>query len=62
MKTIFSYTSAQIHEDEQPDVLIEKFDDGSIGIAIPMDGAELRYFNRNEIIMIANALLSVSGE
>ena len=46
---------------KEPDVTIEAHE-GSIGIHVPSDGNELRYFSVTEARMIAHALLALAGE
>lgn len=44
-----------------PDVVVEMADGGSIGISVPMDGAELTYFSPRECRMVAEALMIFAG-
>ena len=65
----FTYTATAPQADpvsvhalaKDPDVIIEAHDE-SIGICIQKDGAELRYFSRTEVRMIAHALLAMIGD
>lgn len=53
--------NARLEKRTEPDVTIEAHD-GSIGIHVPSDGDELRYFSVTEARMIAHALLALAGE
>lgn len=52
-------TTISIHEDNNKALELDDDGKGSIGLHIPLDGAELQYFTHNHIRMIAYMLLSL---